>query len=235
MPFIDGMWASASHSSRKFNLETIMTKTTDISAVRKAKKSKPQQTPPSLSSQAPAWAGDLDVHALKGHVKGEPLFAALQNRARQLGHTLQDMCGYLGFSYPYYSQLRSGRRSLSGAADDFTLACACYLAVPRLTVLALADIISPQDMYESRDAVTVHLPRAFEQVCTDPYWAHLATENVRSSHSEAHYLIVRLYEQMSGLQLLPRAIAPQQLAESMAILQDIRANVQAAAVRVDAP
>ncbi len=102
-----------------------------------------------------------------------------------------------------------------------------YLSVPRLTILALADIVSPEDMYEAQDAITVHLPRAFEHVCAAPYWAHLATVKVRDSHSEAQYLIVRLYEQMSGLQLLPRVIAPQQLAESMVILQDIRANVQA--------
>src|SRR3546814_359844 len=135
------------------------------------------------------------------------------------------MCSRFGFSYPYYSQLRSGRRNVSGTADEFTLACAQYLGIPRLTVLALADLITPQDMYDSRDAITIHLPRAFEHVCTDPNWAHLATRNVRDSHPETQYLIVRLYEQMSGMQLLPQAVAPQQLAESMAILQGIRENL----------
>lgn len=197
----------------------------NLSAVRETKKKRQQRTPPALPEQAPAWTGDLDAQALKGDVKGEPLFAALQNRARQLGHTLQDMCRYLDFSYAYYSQLRSGRRNLSGAADDFTLASARYLGVPRLTILALADIVSPEDMYETRDAITVYLPLAFEQVCADPYWAHLATAKVRNSHSEAQYLIVRLYEQMSGLQLLTRVIAPQQLAESMAALEGVRANL----------
>lgn len=163
------------------------------------------------------------------------MFAALQNRARQLGHTLQDMCRYLGFSYPYYSQLRSGRRNLSGSADDFTRACARYLGVPRLTVLALAEIISSEDMYESRDAIIAHLPRAFEHVCMDPYWAHLITADVRNSHPKAQYLVVRLYEQMSGLQLLPRIISPQQLAEGMVSLQDIRANLNQSTVSVDAP
>src|SRR3546814_4689965 len=82
-------------------------KTTDLSAAREAKKNQQQRATPALPTQAPNWTGDLDAQVLKGEVKGEPLFAALQNRARQLGHSLQDMCSRLGFSYPYYSQLRS--------------------------------------------------------------------------------------------------------------------------------
>ena len=200
----------------------------DLSVAREAKT---QQTHPSPDGPIDAvpWSGDLEAQVLKGEVKGEPLFAALQNRARQLGQTLQEMCRCLDFSYPYYSQLRSGRRSLSGASDDFTHACARYLGVPRLTILALADIVSPQDMVQSQEAVITHLPRAFEHVCTDPYWAHLATASVRHGSFETQYLIVRLYEQMTGLQLLPPTIAPERLAESMAVLQSTRANLHTAA------
>lgn len=76
-PF-SAMRPGAMHSARNLNRETMMKELTVLSAVRKARKSKPQGTPPSLPAQAPAWAGDLDVHALKGELKGEPLFAALQ-------------------------------------------------------------------------------------------------------------------------------------------------------------
>ena len=198
-----------------------MMKTTDLSAARIARPRKQQET---LPEATPAWTGDVDAQALRGHVKGEPLFAALQNRARQLGHSLQDMCRCLDFSYPYYSQLRSGRRSLSGAADDFTRACARYLGVPRLTVLALANIISPEDLYESHDAISCHLPRAFEHVCTDPHWAHLATQTVRASPFETQYLIVRLYEQTTGLRLLPETVSFQELANGMSVLMEMRDN-----------
>lgn len=209
---------------KELNHETMMTETRDLSEARETKKNRAQQTRPALSVQAPAWTGDLDAQLLKNQVKGEPLFAALQNRARQLGHSLQDMCRCLDFSYPYYSQLRSGRRSLSGAADDFTRACARYLGVPRLTVLALANIISPEDLYESHDAISCHLPRAFEHVCTDPHWAHLATQTVRASPFETQYLIVRLYEQTTGLRLLPETVSFQELANGMSVLMEMRDN-----------
>lgn len=203
-----------------------MKDTIDLSAARTAKQTKQQSAAPTTHENAPAWTGELDVHILKGDVKGEPLFAALQNRARQLGHTLGDMCACLSFSYPYYSQLRSGRRTLSGASEEFTAASAKYLGIPRLTVLALADLVRPEDLYESQNAIETHLPRAFEYVCEDPHWAHLAIGDVRTAGPRTQYLIVRLYEQMAGLQFLPPAIVPEQLAQGMAALQDIRAGLQ---------
>lgn len=90
-----------------------------------------------IIDQELTWDGQLDADVLKRGVKGADLYAALQNRARQLGHTLQEMCEFMGFSYPYYAQLRSGRRSLNVSQEEFTAACARYLGVPRLTVLML--------------------------------------------------------------------------------------------------
>ncbi|WP_442596626.1 hypothetical protein ACSBPU_06725 [Parapusillimonas sp. JC17] len=145
-------------------------------------------------------------------------------RVSEIAPIISVYAGCGDYSRPtYYSQLRSGRRNLSRGADDFTRACARYLGVPRLTVLALADIVSPEDMYEAQDAITAHLPRAFEYVCTDPDWAHLTTGSVPESSPATQYLIVRLYEAALAVRLLPERVEPQKLAESMITLQLLRA------------
>lgn len=169
-----------------------------------------------------AWNGNLDVKLLRGKVKGEPLFAALQNRARQLGHTLQEMCKILDFSYPYYAQMRSGLRAVSGANEQFTAACALYLGVPRLTVLALADVVTPGDFYVKPNDLLNSLPAAFEFISSDPEWSHLFTAEVRAAEPSTQYVLVRFYEKMTSKRLLPEAIEPELLAGGIKKLWDIR-------------
>lgn len=169
-----------------------------------------------------AWDGNLDVKLLRGKVKGEPLFAALQNRARQLGHSLQEMCKILDFSYPYYSQMRSGLRAVSGANEQFTAACALYLGVPRLTVLALADILTPSDFYVTPNELVTRLPAAFEFISSDPEWSYLFTADVRAAEPATQYVMVRFYERMTSKRLLPEAIEPELVAEGIKKLWDIR-------------
>lgn len=48
-----------------------------------------------IVDQELTWDGHLDADVLKGGVKGAALYAALQNRARQMGHTLQEMCEFI--------------------------------------------------------------------------------------------------------------------------------------------
>src|SRR5690606_29456789 len=94
--------------------------------------------------------------------------------------------------------------------------------IPRLTVLALADIVTPEDLYEDRNALVIHLPRAFEYVCTDPEWAQFVDSEVSESSPRTQYLIVRLYEKATGKRLLPEAVAPELLAESMRRLRELK-------------
>jgi len=168
------------------------------------------------------WDGQLDANVLKGDIKGAALYAALQNRARQLGHTLQEMCEFMGFSYPYYAQLRSGRRSLNGSQEEFTAACARYLGVPRLTVLMLAEVVTPEDMYIKPHDIVRKLPDAFEQVCSDPDWAPLATPAVKVCEPSTQFFIVRLYEQLTQTPLLPDRVEPVELTQAFLELRKIR-------------
>lgn len=171
--------------------------------------------------QAPAWNGELDKQVLVEYPsEAAALFAALSNRARQLGHSLQDMCKVLDFSYPYFSQLRSGRRQLN-MTSPFTQACASYLGVPRLTVLSLAKVITIEDLQEKPQEMVSSLPKAFDYVAQDPTWMSLMTEEVRIAHLDVRYLSVRLYEQLNQVQLLPEDIELEKLAEGMQKLNQL--------------
>lgn len=181
----------------------------------------PEKTAQLKSATILKWTGKLNVSELKNaKTESAPLFAALFNRCYQLGHSINEMCDALGFSYPYFSQLRSGRRTLK-VDMSFTKSCANYLGVPRLTVLALARLITLEDLLEEPDELVVALPRAIEYISQDDKWGYLITESVRCTSIESQYLIVRLYEQHSGVALLPKEIDPIRLAESIQELERI--------------
>lgn len=152
------------------------------------------------------WDGSLDSKELLAQkTKSAPLFAALLNRARQLGHPLGDLCCRLDITYPYFIQLRDGRRQLT-LESEFLKVSRAYLGIPRLTVLVLAGLIVESDFEVEPNEVLSTLPRAFNFLSEDPKWGHLMDAKVFEVPYEVRYLIVRLYEEATGNRILPEKI-----------------------------
>lgn len=149
-----------------------------------------------------------------------PLFSALLAQAKRLNHTSAEMCTHLGTSYSYYSQFRRGTRQLT-LASEFLGKSALYLGLPRMTVLGLARLITDADLVEKPQEVVSRLPKAFETVINDPKWQHLVNGAVRNSPFEVRYFIVRLYEEATNVQLLPKRLNPERLARELAGLNQM--------------
>lgn len=149
-----------------------------------------------------------------------PLFSALLAQAKRLNHTHSEMCVHLGTSYSYFGQFRRGTRQLT-LASEFLGKSALYLGLPRMTVLGLARLITDVDLVEKPQEVVSRLPKAFETVISDPKWQHLVNEAVRNSPFEVRYFIVRLYEEASNTQLLPKRLNPERLARELAGLNQM--------------
>lgn len=161
------------------------------------------------------WDGSLDMKELLAQkTKAAPLFAALLNRARQLKHPLEDLCCRLDITYPYFLQLRDGRRQLA-LESEFLKISRAYLGIPRLTVLALAGLIVESDFEVEPNEVLSSLPRAFSFLSEDPKWGHLMDPKVFETPYEVRYLIVRLYEDATGNRILPEKIDAGLLGEAL--------------------
>lgn len=172
------------------------------------------------------WSGNLDEAELDR--PGGLLLAALIRCANERRQQLSDLARELGVTYGYLSQLRTGLRPTNQVSDDFALSCCHYLGVPRMTVLMLAGRIAPEDAFESQEVLAAQIPRAMAFVCDDPDWGPLVPPEIRDSSPEAHFLVVRLYEEATGKRLLPDRLNPQTLAAEIQKLQALRQKRQAA-------
>lgn len=168
------------------------------------------------------WNGSLDESELD--LPGGLLLAALTACANSRGHHFSKMAAELGVTYGYIAQLRNGTREVPQISDDFAMACARYLMVPRLTVLTLAGRLQPKDFFESGDVMAAEVTRAFEYLCSDPKWGPLVTAELRKTGIESQFAMVRLYEAASGKTIMPRALDEATLAREVAKFQELQAQ-----------
>jgi transcriptional regulator with XRE-family HTH domain len=166
------------------------------------------------------WSGNLDEAELNR--PGGLLLAALIRCANERRQQLNDMSRELGVTYGYINQLRNGLRQTNQISDDFALACARYLGVPRLTVLMLSGRITPEDAFESEEVVASELPRALAYLCEDPEWGPLVPPEVRTGSYRTQFLVVRLYEETTGKRLLPERLNARTLAVEIEKLQALQ-------------
>ena len=169
-----------------------------------------------------AWSGNLDEDEITR--PGGLLLAALIRCANERRMQLNDMARELGVTYGYVNQLRSGIRNVNQVSDDFALACARYLNLPRLTVLMLAGRITPQDVFESQDMMVSEIERAMAFIYEDPEWGHLVTPELRNTAIESQYLIVRLYEAATHKVLMNAQLDPRVLTGEILKLKEIQAT-----------
>lgn len=167
-----------------------------------------------------AWDGSLAQDEMDK--AGGLLLAALTACAVKRGHQIPQLAGELGVTYGYIAQLRSGLRQTAQISDDFALACARYLGVPRLTVLMLAGRITPQDHFESDELAANEVDRAFDFICTDKTWGPLMTEELRGTSIESRFAIVRLYEKATETVLMKKATNAQTLATEILKLHKLQ-------------
>lgn len=167
------------------------------------------------------WDGSLDEAEIAK--PGGLLLAALIQCATSRGQQMNELARELGVTYGYINQLRTGIRKVAQISDDFALACAYYLGVPRLTVLMLAGRITPSDVYEPEVMLPNVVPPALKVIEDDPEWGPLMTSSVAELDIPGKYLVVRLYEQATGKKLLPERLDLPRLAEGIKQLESLQA------------
>lgn len=172
------------------------------------------------------WSGNLNKAEM-----GQPgglLLAALIQCAIERHLKLNKMAEELGITYGYINQLRNGLRPVNQISDEFSIACAKFLCVPRLKVLMLAGVLTPSDVFEGDQMMASEIAQAMRFICDDMSWGRLITTEMRSSDAFSHFTLIKLYEAATGKVLLNKALDIQSLAghlETLKTLQDKRDEV----------
>ena len=159
----------------------------------------------------PGWSGIFDPKEIDK--PGGRLVAALVACAGERNQILNDMVRELGVTYGYINQLRNGSRDVTNIADSFAQACADYLGVSRLLVLALAGRVTELDAYAEPNELESEIPRALQYIRSDRKWTALVPESLMRGTFEEQYLVIKLYEKAEKKRLLPETLDLQELFE----------------------
>jgi transcriptional regulator with XRE-family HTH domain len=136
---------------------------------------------------------------------GSRLLNLLFAKADSDGLLQRELAAVLGVTYGYLHQLRTGLRETRHTSDDFLTACAKFLNMPRIAVMAaagqlsLADFYEPQTLAASVDAAWALLGRA-------PQVAPFMSAELDDVSLNAKLFILRLYERAEGVKLLPELV-----------------------------
>lgn len=178
---------------------------------------------PEAAAPTKPWDGVVDDDEMSR--PGGMLLGALVRTAIERGQSFTDMARELRVTYGYVNQLRNGNRAVNQISDDFALSCARYLGVPRLTVLMMAGRIRLEDFYEVHSLRLQTVAQAFRSIQDDPTWGPMVPEKLLQQNDfESMLLVVRLYEQATGKQLLPGIQNPGELAQAIKDFKETQAS-----------
>jgi hypothetical protein len=195
--------------------------TNEVTTVVPLDSKRASKVSPAPLPEATSWNGEFDENALLR--PGSYLVAALKRRADYLGHTGSVMAtDYLGVTYGYITQLRNGKRPTKAISEEFSVKCAEYLGIPRLTVLLMAGAVTVADLYASSTVLEMEIPRALEFITQDAEWGHFLTPDILHGTLETKYLVIRLYEKATNRRLLPEQLDLDRIAEAFKGLEKER-------------
>lgn len=167
------------------------------------------------------WSGEFDTNELGR--PGGALMSAVIQCAKERDIRLDTMARELGVNYGYINQLRNGIRLVKYISNDFSIACANFLGVPRMLVLMLADIVTLEDLSECKNRHATEVCRAMDFICGDPSWGPLMTPCIRHSDELSLFGIVKLYEASTGKVLLNSNLTAEALVDELEKLNALQA------------
>ncbi|HEY4317173.1 MAG TPA: hypothetical protein VGN04_06195 [Herbaspirillum sp.] len=139
------------------------------------------------------------------------LLAWLYDEARNRGANIMSLCRELDVSPSYIHQLRTGKRSIANASDNFFRACAEYIGVPRIVVKLLAGQLTMSDFLLPNISEEDQVRRAMSQVLKDNHARLLIPEGFEEFPLGAQKAILGMYAESSGMDLVGYGQLPQML------------------------
>ena len=122
------------------------------------------------------------------------LMRLLRAKAQERGHTLRQQARALDVTPGYITQLRNGNRNVHQISRTFACACARYLDTSVVSVLLMAQALSPPDFVSPSDAAAERRKRLLSVVLDDPVYGTLTDAQMLLGAPQAlQSLVVQLY------------------------------------------
>lgn len=127
--------------------------------------------------------------------------AAAQNLTQ---HDLSDLLGMAPSSISY---ILTARRDIRKIDKAVFINIAKWLELPVLSVMMLAEQITPDDFYTEKASMDNAITRATQLILSDPDWgAYAPRELLDSDNRELKIFLIWCYEKATNTKLLPGAI-----------------------------
>jgi len=177
------------------------------SAIKKAatdgRKTRTKRKTAEQHQERTAWTGLSKEEAQQ---PGALLLYLLFNKANEVGLNLTELAQELGVTYGYLSQLRKGMRQTRNVSDEFSQNCATFLGLPRIAILLASGRVQFEDFFEDPAMVRDYVSNAMAIIRKDPDYGPLLPGEIETTSYENQRLIALLYQQATGIQILPEAV-----------------------------
>lgn len=137
---------------------------------------------------------------------GYKLVSLIMHTMMERRTTMQELADAVGMSQSSLSFLKTGRRLASGLEKSSIEGLARWLGLPVLSVMMLAEQVSPSDFYTEKSILSGEIARAVKYILDDPEWGSFAPrEIIDSSNIDLQLYIIWCYEQATKKTLVSRA------------------------------
>lgn len=140
-------------------------------------------------------------------VPGYKLIWMINQAATAQQLTQQELSEIFGMAASTVSYLLTARKDIRKLDKSVFIKIAKWLELPVLSVLMLAEQITPEDFYSDKTSMDEAINRATKLILSDPDWgAYAPRELLTSDSKDLKIFLIWCYEKATSTKLLPGAI-----------------------------
>lgn len=140
-------------------------------------------------------------------IPGYKLIWMINQAAAAEGLNQQDLSKILGMATSSVSYILTARKDIRKLDKSVFNKIAKWLDLPVLSVLMLAEQITPEDFYSDKTSMDEAINRATKLILSDPDWgAYAPRELLNSDSKDLKIFLIWCYEKATNTKLLPGAV-----------------------------
>lgn len=145
---------------------------------------------------------------------GYKLIWLIRQKCKRESITQYDLAEIIGVSASHISNIFTARKDMRTFDRDTFKKIAAWLELPVLSVMMLAELVTPEDFY-LEDAKSASIQRAINLILNDPEWGAFAPKEILTADLSIQLYIIWCYEQATKTKLISGAVDYLDLMENL--------------------